>query len=414
MTDQNMTSQTNLIQISNEAFSTKEYNAELAKIITKFPGMKVENFSSNPIVIDQKYLDNSERLCEILNSVLVMYAYNYVRDERLHQLYQFDKELIDILLLAEGTPFEIGMYKVTFVFDQHGNPKINGIDAQVPLKDWLSSGYLNQVTQKLASEANSNWDANGDQLKFLEEIGGLFDNEDTLFVISTDENKSDEDDLLQELKEVGITATYVQPSDFSLEDGNLKVGDQIARQFFLEVSVDDLRSFDRAILTNIVQSGRCLNDIRTLVLINNKKILAGFFNQRIMGSYINMEDHNFFSPYLIPSYILSSQEDIDFMNNSQDNWILKKCNEPDGEGIFIRGDYSSEEWNELMLKDWRNYMVQPMIVQKEFTSNEQKVHLTGRNLYFNGKSFGPGFFASSTLETKANQILPYVIQKTEE
>lgn len=414
MTNQNMTTKTSDLRIATKELPEKEFTAKIKSL-----DQATTNIYSYPVVMDEEYSNNAKKLGHIINSVVVMFAYNYTRDENLQHLYQLDQELNEVLKMAEGIPYEVGMYRLNFLYDANGQPRISEINCENPIKHWFLSADINQITSELASEVNKDWSGITGQSDFITQLENLFEQDEVLYIVKNAFN-SDEEDLLSKLTNNGINAAYVQPKDFKLVDGKLKVGTADARQFFLELSAEELKLFDGDVLRKIIQSGRCLNDVRSIILVHNKKLLAGLFNPMTMGSYINSDDYDFLKGYLIPSFVLGGQKDIEYLNQSQDNWRLIDSFGSDGDGMHVRSDYSPEDWNTLLSENWQNFLVQPVIKQKEFslTSADENnpVNLIGMELYFNAKSYGAGFFRASkelnTLNYQEGLILPGVIEKS--
>lgn len=411
MTNQNMTTKTSDIRIAKNQLPEKDFFAKLEHFKNRS-----EKLISSPIVINEEYLSNSEKLCHILNSVMVMFAYNYIRDTRLQELYRLDKEYNEILLMANGIPYELGMYKLHLLYDQSGNPRINEINCQHPFEDWLHSCDLNNATTALANTTNPEWNGIDNQSDFLKEISNQFEHDEHLFIIKKDKRDKDEAKV-QALKEVGINATYVEPKDFKIVDGQLQVGKDIARQFVLDMNRVDLKLFDKEVLKIIIHSGRCLNDVRTIILIHDRKIIAGFYNQEIMSAYIDGDNYKFLSSHLVPSFTINTQEDIDFLLSSQDNWILRS--NTTGNPVHVRSKYSSEDWENLLKENSHNFLAQPYVQRKEFSLslNDENitVNLTGTDLAFNAKYYGPGLFKTSKesiLDHPTDEfIIPCVVEK---
>ena len=71
-----------------------------------------------------------------------MFAYNYSRDARLQKTYQIDNDLNEILMMAEGTPYEIGMYRPHFWYDENGQAKIGELNTRNALHNYLKSCQL--------------------------------------------------------------------------------------------------------------------------------------------------------------------------------------------------------------------------------------------------------------------------------
>jgi hypothetical protein len=421
MIDQQMTEQIGQISLSNKPFPSPEFTNKLEELVTKIPFGGASTFSTTPVIIDEDYIENSHRLCQILNSILVMFAYNYSRDERLQQVYQLDKELNDILMMAEGIPYEIGMYRPDFVFDLNGQRRICEIGCRYPVNGWLMSGYLNQVSSELAGAVGENFTGVEGLNDYLQELGDRFDEGDTVFLVRKDPKRYKQDYLLKEFTALGITVKDIQPEDLTLEDGNLKVGDEIARQFFLEMDREELKTFDPNVLNTMIKSGRCLNDVRTLILVHDKRVLCALYNQQIMASYVNQDDYKFLLNFLIPSFIIGNEKDQELLINSPENWVLKKNSGGRGIDMYIKSECDKETWDNVVKNHWSEYMVQPYVQQKQFELTENDatdaVSLVGLDLYFNGRSFGPGLFRASTESTTnvnngKSLILPCLVEKS--
>lgn len=419
MIDQQMTEQLGAISLSNQPLPNPEFTNKLTKLFTKLPFEGTSTFSNVPVIVNEDYIENSHRLCQILNSVLVMFAYNYSRDARLQQVYQLDKELNEILLMAEGIPYEIGMYRPDFVFDLNGQRRICEIGCRYPVNGWIGSGFLNEVSSELASTLGDNFSGVEGLNEYIDELGERFDKDDTLFLIRKDPKKYTIDYLKKELASVNIKVQDIQPEDLSLVDGDLKVGNTPARQFFLEMDREELKTFDKNILSTIIKSGRCINDVRTLILVHDKRILAALHNQQIMTSYINQDDYKFLANFLIPSFIIGNEKDQELLINSKDNWVLKKNSGGRGVDMYIKDECDKETWDNLVKTQWSQYMVQPYVPQKKFELDQdgkkESVNLVGLDLYFNARSFGPGLFrASSGSTTNVNNgeslILPCLVE----
>lgn len=359
--------------------------------------LEKKNISTIPVKITDQYIENSERLAHILNSVLVMFGYNYLRDARLQQTYQLDKELHEIILMTEGIPFEIGLYGPQFWFDQNGQAKISELNSKKSIDSYVQSC-------KLKGLESDDSETKGCISKILDR----YDTEETLFVIR-DYNDSE---LITELEGYGMKTKDVQISDFEMKDGKLLVDQEEARQFYLDVDRELLKTFDKEVLKKIINSGRCINDVRTLILIQDRRTLAILFNQEIMGSYVNMDDHKFLSQFIAPQYTIQTKEDQQMLLNSEENWILRKNNPGSENDVFYKNETPKETWENMINKDWYLFTVQPFIPKKEYELNLENstelAEITGFDIYFNGKSYGPGSFTSTSKSGKKSVLIPII------
>ena len=423
MTNQDeLTRKVTKVILSEEELPHEEYINLLKESTKKLPYKGTGTFLGNPALIDNSYMENSSVLCSILNSVLVHIVYNYFRDVNIQDAYKLDKELQEILVMTEGIPYELGMYSPEFIFDINGNPGIYEISCKLPINGWMLSTYINQAVDNLAKTTNKAWSAIPKQNDFISEFSNRFDSDDTLFFIHKKENGIEVQYLQNELSKQGINLVGIQPEDLEVVDGQLKVGNEIARQFYLEMDREELKLFDKEVLRAIIKSGRCINDIRTIILIHDKRILSILCNERIMASYLNIDEFQFLKTYLIPSFTIDRIEDREFLLNSEANWILKPNSGKKGIDVLVKSECPLEIWTETVQNKWKDYMIQPYFQQKKFELNhngsKELTHLTAMDLCFNGKYFGPGIFKASieaVISTDSDKtiILPCVVENRE-
>tara|TARA_R110002073_G_scaffold8207_3_gene45784 strand:+ start:65898 stop:67157 length:1260 start_codon:yes stop_codon:yes gene_type:complete len=406
------------ISLSPKGFPKTEMISKLEDFLGEIPCIRSDTFSNFPVKINANYLENAERLGKLLNDIIVKIVYNYTRDERVQDIIRLDKELLEILLMAESTPYEIGMYRPDFVYDVNGQAKICEIGCRYPINGWMLSYFFNLTTKEFVSSVDKNWEAIPNQENFISEFSSRYDKEEPIFFIHNKEKGTEIHYLKKELAKNGIQFIDVNPKEFKLVDGQLMVKDQIARQFYLEMDREELKAFDKDVLKSIIASGRCINDVRTILLIHDKRILTILFNEEIMPSYTDEYDYAFLKNFLIPSFTIYDQKDRDYLIKSSGSWVLKNNSGGRGIDIYLKNECGLEVWKEIITKNWQNYMVQEYVAQKEFVLGKEKINIVGMNLYFNGQSFGPGVFRGSSkriinLHDGNGVAFPCVLDKTE-
>ncbi|MFD2565770.1 hypothetical protein [Pseudotenacibaculum haliotis] len=422
MIDQKETTKASVATLSKKELPHQKLLDNLKNFIGEIPYEEGNTFLNQPVLVNNDYLVNSERMSSILNSLLVMFVYNYFRDVRIQGVYQLDKELQEILSMTEGVPYELGLYRPDYIYDINGQAKICEIGCRYPINGWMLSTYLNSSVSSLVKNVDENWNAIPEQNDFIEELSGRFDADEPIFIVRKSEKGTEVNYLKNELASKGITMIDVAPEDLQLVGGQVMAGDQAARQFYLEMDREELKSFDKDVLKAIIKSGRCINDVRTLILIHDKRILTLLYNEEIMGSYINLDDYNFLKSYLIPSFNIDNPGDREFLLNSEENWILKPNSGGRGIDMHVKSECDPKVWENLVQNEWNNYMVQPYVEQKKFEINRngttESINLVGLDLCFNGKSYGPGLFRGSSksivnLHQGRGVVFPCVLDKSE-
>ena len=384
MNNQPLAQITHNISLSNKKLNNNKLNQN-----------STEKIYDKPILIDNKYLENSSRLAHILNSVLVMFAYNYSRDIRLQKIYQLDNDLNEILMMAEGTPFEIGMYLPHFWYDESGQAKIEKLNTKNAIQYYLKSSKIKGLAHN--SEGNPNC---------LQEFIDRYDSEDILYIIQQDEDNS----VIEALEKLNFKVRLVQPSQFMFIDNKLIVNGELARQFYLNIDREDLKIFDKNILKAIITSGKCINDIRSLILLQDRRTLVAFFNPQIMSSYINQDDYKFLQTFLAPCFNIQTKDDQNLLLTSEQNWTLKLNNPGGKKDIINKMDISSEEWEDSINNQWHLHTVHPDVNKKIFnlTTNdiEIRTEILGFDVFFNGKSYGPGIFETKSESQESLKLIP--------
>lgn len=374
---------------------------ELQRHLGKLPYAQENTFSNRLVEISSARLKDYKRLQEILSTLLETLVYNYQRDYRIQCIYLLDDQLREIMDMTDGIPFRLGMFRPDFIYDQNGQPRICEIGTRFPVNGWMLSYYLNQITQNYAEiTSETNWEAIPELEDCIDEFIAQFNPQEPIFLVHEQEKGTEIFYLQNELAKRGVELISITPKDLQLTDQGLIAKGKNATQFILEMDREELKTFDSKVLKHMIQNCTCINDVRSLILIHDKNLLALLYNQEIMGSYINGEDYLFLKSFLIPSYTLSHSRNREILIDSNLNWVLKKTSGGRGIDMYIKDECSKETWKTLLEEHWREYMVQEYIPQTSFNLSdgrtEEKVNLVGLLLCFNRDFFGTGLFRASS------------------
>ncbi len=356
-------------------------------------------FKNVPVVMNSNSKVEFSRLTNLLNDVFEKIVLNYFNDERIQQLYQLDKELEDILVEAYSIPYKVGMYRPDLVFDMSGVPKICEIGCRYPINGWMISYYINEILNELKPKGGTGWDSIDEQSGFITNLSNDFDIKETLYYVHNKEKGTEAYLMFNELHKLGFTIKDVSPNDFEVIEGKLTFEAKEATQFILEMDREELKQLKPSVLKALIRSKKCINDVRSIILIHDKKVLAALYDEQIMRRYVNSEDYNFLKKYLIPSYTLDLEVVRDQLINSNANWVLKKNSGGRGLDMFVKNECSSDTWKKIINEKWSEYMVQEYIPQKKFSIENDKsieeINIVGMLLAYNENSFGLGVYRGS-------------------
>lgn len=404
------------IGLSIDGMDQEQLNFQLKQFLGELP-YPVSNL---PVLIPESDLSEFQRLAEVLNRSFIRIVQHYFSDERIRKIYQLGPELEAILKLAAMYPYQVGMYRPDFVLDQTGQKKICEIGCRYPFNGWMFSYYVNNIVAELVPVANNNWFPVPELNDFLDDYVETLDVSQPLFWIHDLEKGTEVNYLFHELKKRHVLAESISSTDLHVKGNNLFVAEQAAQQFILEMDREELKRIDTSVLKALIASGKCVNDVRSLILIHDKRVLAVLCNEEIMRDYLSESDYAFLKPFLIRSFIVDTEEKRKDIIHSTENWVLKNNSGGRGIGMYVKNNCDPEEWKRVVTQEWQDYMVQEYIDQQFFDffyeGKKEQINIVGLFLCKGARCYGPGIFRGSTekvinMHEGRGVFLPCVIER---
>lgn len=357
------------------------------------------NYEPAPVLVKPAYLLQMAHLCTVLNKALTAVVNAYFKDERIRAIYGLDATLEQILQIASERPYATGLYRPDLVIDHTGQPRICEIGARYPINGWMLSYYLNLTCSEadiVDPEIAIPVPGIGD---FIDTLYDFFDAATPLALVHDNEKGTEVYNLLAEFEKKGKRYIDVSPANVSVKDGRIYAADTEVTDVILEMDREELRKFDPAVLAHIIRYGNYINDVRTLILVHDKRILAVLYDAAIMADHLQAADYVFLRQFLIPTFPLNSEARRAEMITSPKNWLVKETSGGRGIGIYIKNETTPEAWADIVNNEWRRYMVQEYVDQPFFdlegTINEP-MNIVGMLLCYNDRSFGPGLCRGSS------------------
>ncbi|WP_293787437.1 hypothetical protein [uncultured Pedobacter sp.] len=376
--------------------SREALNEMLMKHLGEIPCNGADSFSPVPVAVNRDEIAQMEKLCQVLNKALTSVVNAYFADERIRAFYNFDDCLNDILNTANMQPYEVGMYRPDFLQAEDGSIKICEIGARYPVNGWMLSYYLNLIAEdsRLSSLENI-----PHQRDFIDAIFSRFNSNEPVVLVHDKEKGTEVFYLLKEFSKQGLNYVSASPAQLTCENGFIVLHGKPVHQFILEMDREELRNFDPEVLKLIISKGNYFNDVRTLILVHDKRILAVLYSEEIMKNYLSEEEYLFLRSFLIPTYALHTPEKRNEVSNSCLNWVLKRNSGGRGIDMYVKGDCEAVVWSDIIDKQWPEYMIQEYVPQRwfKYSSGAEKslINLVGMLLCYNNRSFGPGLFRGS-------------------
>ncbi|WP_158253699.1 hypothetical protein [Chromobacterium alticapitis] len=364
--------------------------APLASLLGQPPLVPPEQVSRLRVMVTPEYLERLRGLARVLDTALRAIVAQYFRDERIRAVYGLPPELESILQRASGQRYNPGFYRPDFVYDRDGQPRICEIGARYPLNGWMISHLLDKISAE-PTERQPGYDA------FLDALRELHPSGSTSVIVHAREPGTEIFLLADELRRSGARFLQAHPFELRCSGGQLRVRDQTVDQAILEMDRSELSLLPPAVLTRLIETGAYFNDVRTLILVHDKRVLAVLNQVSIMRDYLPAADYAVLQPFLIPTHIVSSQPEAEALLQRPERLIAKLSSGGRGLGARVRHACGEEEWRRLVLRQWSRYMFQDYIEQREFLdpASQRRIRLVGMQLCRNGTSYGPGVFRGS-------------------
>jgi hypothetical protein len=368
----------------------------LKQLMTQYYGklpFEGDTFSAVPVVVKPHYLAQMDRLCQVLNGALVNIVSAYFTDERIRAIYDLDEEMESILRVAAEMPYTVGLYRPDLLQDENGQARICEIGARYPINGWMISYYLNLICSNSEVMPRKELQAVPGQLEFLQTLYDTFNASKLIILVHDNEKGTEVFNLLNEFGKKGLSSISASPTDLKLHNGQVTLNNKAVSQFILEMDREELRKFSPDVLHHIIHSGTYFNDVRTLILVHDKRVLAALYDESIMADYLSEEDYLFLRPFLIPTFTLSEAVRREEVIHSKQNWLLKQNSGGRGIDIYVKDECTSQTWANVVDNRWPEYMVQQYVQQQQFDYMQSPdINIVGMLLCYNDRSFGPGLF----------------------
>ncbi|CAD0000676.1 ATP-grasp domain-containing protein [Flavobacterium chungangense] len=381
----------------NHAENQKKWNELFSEYFQQESGLSRSSFANSSVLLSSDYCQKMNRLCSILNKACKVIVLNYFEDDRIRNYYQLDKDLEALLKKSSHKQYNQGFYRPDFLYDTNEQAKICEIGARYPLNGWMISYYLKLMGDQINLDKEAATAINKDLKNIVDDLYHQFAPHKKVAVVHDDEKGTEIFYLKAELAKLGIELISVKPQDLNVSNDSIIVNGAPVSQFILEMDREELKKINPEVLDKLIEENTYFNDIRTLILIHDKRVLAVMYNDQIMNDYLNEEEYAFLKKYLIPSFVIHDSAGCDSFIYGKENLILKLNSGGRGIGAYVKKECTEEEWEVIIRENWSKYVVQHFVDQKEFTDteNHRQIHLVGMLLCKEDKMYGTGVFRGS-------------------
>ena len=336
--------------------------------------------SDYALLLSCAYRDRMCKLACLLDVALRAVVERYFADTRIGAIYALPPDLEHILRLAAPRPYRVGWYRPDLIFDRQGTARICEIGARYPLNGWMVSRALSQ----------------GD-VDFWDDLCALYPPGSTLALVHRQEPSGEIDCLSDHLQRTGVGFVAVQPHELELRDGRLHARGRTPNRLILQLDRSELLLFAPEVLAHVMAHGDYFNDVRSLILVHDKRVLAVLSDAAIMRDAMPWDLYAQLQPHLIPSACVGSSAEAERWVLQDGDWIAKQSSGGRGIGSLVRSQCSASDWADFVRRDWARLMFQPYLDQFDYVDAEssQPIHMVGMILCRDAVCYGSGVFRGS-------------------
>lgn len=378
-----------LLWIGEHDFA-EDLRSTLAVRLGNPPIIDREHIATTPVLITPAYLARLDRLNQLLNKALHAIVERYFADYRIRSIYALSETMEAILRLTQGRPYRVGWHRPDLVHDTAGRPRVCEIGARYPLNGWM-------VSERAAEAAVKAGLSEVTRYGFVDALCSQYRSGDTVAMLHADEAGTEIFFLAEALRERSIDFVSVSPAAIELEGGELRTAGRTIDHVILEMDRSELPLIPGDVLQHLIEAGNYFNDIRTLILVHDKRVLAVLWDDAIRRDLLCADEAEELHSFLIPSWTVTDASGCEALLSRNEDMIAKRSSGGRGIDALVRRECSEAVWRARIERDWSKDMYQYYLPQCDFGAPgaDRATNLVGLQLCRDATSYGPGIFRGS-------------------
>ncbi|MGI9052977.1 MAG: hypothetical protein ACR2HQ_10065 [Ilumatobacteraceae bacterium] len=327
----------------------------------------------------------------------------YLSDGRLRRVLALPGPLVELLERVDGLPYRTGALRPDFLIDVDGVAQVCEVNARFPTNGFLCSYYTNEVVEGLGYLTGAAVRAVVGLRQAIDALASRFE-PGPLVVLLDREGGNEIFLLVDELRRVGIDARARRPDQLRVERGVIVDGSEPVAQFILELERDELLEMPPDLFAALVACDRTFNDVRTLILGHDKRMLAVLGDRSIMSDLLDPASVDVLSDHIIPTFHAGDPSIADRLRAEPADWVLKRNSSGRGIDLLVGAACDPPTWLHAVEHESDDRAAQAFVPQLVVPMPmltdagelvEQPAHVVGLLPGFDGVPFGPGLFRAS-------------------
>lgn len=358
-------------------------------------GLSMDLFASAlnpyPFVVSSQRLADLKRFQDVLRRAIKIVVEHYFIDERISRIISLSPDERDLLLQLSNHPYRLGGIRPDFLFAENGDAVIAEINGRFPLNGFISSYLLTQHVPALFRGL-----AAIPAMKFFPEaLRQRLKGKTTIL-----KSKEAGWDVHLLSRFIGGDVNLIDPIKHPIDASHL------SKNVVLELHQQELFTcISSSLRQQLTQHPGLLNDLRTILIAHDKRLLCVLSTTDILHDYLAHEDVVCLRRHLIPSWTkVSAPEKFVEAAEHPHGWLAKPPRSGKGDGIFISDTMTPSEWRLCLQNMDDDCLLQPYVVQKKFRITLRKngnivsedMRVVGLLPMLDDESFGCGMFRAAS------------------
>ncbi len=360
-------------------------------------------YNPYPIVIPRSMYIELTELGEAIIQGVKAVAGHYLDDPRMQSRMPLTGQFKEILSFSYPQPYHIGMLRPDLIFSRDHGPLVCEINARFPINGMALSQWLGQTIATVPYLADAGIEPPQSLNRLLPAMLNRFDIDKPLALINKKEAGSESRFFLDQFRAAGGRAIIAAPEELQLKRGGIELNGESVNQFILELDRAELLNFKTEVLEQMAGYSNYFNDLRTLILAHDKRMLGVLRDRDIMSSYLEEPYLTLLNHFISKSVNLDNDVAFDEALKNPGQWVIKKISGGRGVGMLIGPETSEDTWASTLTNNRDEYMAQEYIPYKELPVVHENngnpacamMYLVGTLPCFDDKVFGPGMFRTS-------------------
>jgi hypothetical protein len=330
---------------------------------------------STPLIVSQESQKEFKEVYEVLMKAVKRIILNYEKDENIRKILPLSKSSRNLVSYCDFS-YDMGTLRPDFLINRDMEFKFNEINARFPFNGYFISYYMNNSLASIGEFQKQ-------EISKLSELDNiLFEFDRLKGEVSIIKRKEADWDILffaENMIRRGKKVNHFYAEDLELKNKNkekkLFVGDKELDSIVIELTQQELENNFNEDKIRSLKNHSHINDIRTILLGHDKRMLAVLYNDEILSRYLNKQEKDILKPHLIETYSFHSLDNLTDILQSKDRWVLKPALKGKMKDLYIGDKVSEKKWRQAFEKAQK----EPFIVQKKIDEHEFDIYLPHLN-----------------------------------